>query len=346
MSLQAERIELNDTLEAIELYFNKGWTDGLPVVPPTEEKIEAMLKSVNMAPDTVVGSIPERGRVFTAEVVAINAVMAGCLPGYFPVVMAAVQAMTDVKFGLHGPTASTHGPSVMIIVNGPIVKQIGMNDGSNAFSVGNRANATIGRAIRLLLINAGGSPEFDRATLGHPGKFSLCFAEKNTDWTPLHVQRGFSNQDSTVTVFACEGPNQVQNHNALKAENILRTIADRMSALGTFNIGSNTEMAVTICPEHYRDLKKEGWTKESVQQFLFEHAKRSVADLKGGGLIEAPVIEEDNNNFVYAVSAPDQILLTVAGGEAGRFSACMPGWFSSSQSKSITKSITVATGFT
>jgi hypothetical protein len=345
MSLQAEKIEMKDALEAIELYFNKGWTDGLPVVPPTEEKIQAMLKSVNMSPDTVVGSIPERGRVFTAEIVAINAVMAGCLPGYFPVVMAVVQAITDPRFGLHGPTASTHGASILIIVNGPISKQIGMNDGKNAFAAGNRANATIGRAIRLLLTNAGGSPEFDRATLGHPGKYSFCFAEKDSEWTPLHVQRGFKLTESTVTVFACEGPNQIQNHNALKAENILKTLADRMSALGTFNMGSETEMAVTICPEHYNDINKQGWTKESVQKFLYETAKRSVADLKNGGLIEAPIEAGDDLKFKHAVASPDQILLTVAGGDAGRFSACMPGWFSSKQSRSITKPISIATGF-
>lgn len=346
MSLQAEKIKINDALDAIEYYFNKGWTDGFPVVPPTEEKIQAMLESVNMTPDKVVGSIPERGRVFTAEVIAINAVMAGCLPVYFPVVMAAVQAITDPKFGLHGPTSSTHGAAIMIIVNGPMAKQIGMNSGGNAFGNGNRANATIGRAIRLLLINAGGSPDFDRATLGHPGKLSICFAEKETEWIPLHVQRGFNKNDSTVTVFACEGPNQFQNHSALNAENILRTLADRMSSLGTFNMGSETEMAVTICPEHYKDLSEQGWTKETIQQFLFEHAKRSIADMKMGGLIEAPIQEGDNQKFKHAVSAPDQILLTVAGGEAGRFSACMPGWFSSKQSQAITKSIRIATGFT
>lgn len=346
MSFSAEKIEMKDALEAIEYYFQKGWTDGLPVVPPTGEKIQAMLESVNMSPDTVVGSIPERDRAFTAEIIAINAVMAGCLPGYFPVVMAAVQAITDPKFGAHGPTASTHGAAIMIIVNGPIAKQIGMNDGENAFGPGNRANATIGRAIRLLLMNAGGSPEFDRSTLGHPGKYSFCFAEKETEWTPLHVQRGFDKNDSTVTVFACEGPNQFQNHGALKAENILRTLVDRMSALGSFHMASDTEMAVTICPEHYKDLKEQGWTKESVQQYLFQHAKRSVADMKNGGLIEEQIQDGDDQKFKKVVSSPEQILLTVAGGEAGRFSACMPGWFSSKLSRAITKSIAVATGFT
>lgn len=344
--LRAEKLEIKDSLEAIEFYFQKGWTDGLPIVPPTEDRIVEMLKSVNMEADTIVGSIPERGRVFTAELVAINAVMAGCLPGYFPVVMAAVQAISEPEFGLHGPSASTHGAAIMIAVNGPIVEQIGLNSGANALGPGNRANATIGRAIRLLLINAGGSPEFDRSTLGHPGKFSFCFAEKKTAWIPLHVQRGFEENDSTVTVFACEGPNQIQNHGSLKGVSILKTMADRMSPLGSFNIGSETEMAVVLCPEHYQHLHLEGWTKESVQEFLYKHAKRSLKEMKNGGIIETPIEEGDDEIFKHALPSPEHILLMVAGGEAGRFSACMPGWFSYKQSKAVTKSIKAATGFT
>lgn len=344
--LQGERIETKDAIEAIEYFYQKGWTDGFPVIPPTEDRIRDMLKSVNMEPETVVGSIPERGRVFTAELVAINAVMAGCLPGYFPVVMAAVQAISEPEFGLHGPSASTHGAAIMIIVNGPITKQIGMNSGENALGPGNRANATIGRALRLLLINAGGSPEFDRSTLGHPGKYSFCFPERDTEWTPLHVQRGFKETDSTVTVFACEGPNQIQNHGALKGESILKTMADRMTPLGSFNMASETEIAVVLCPEHYRHLHKEGWTKETIQQFLYENAVKSMRDLKNGGIIEEPVVAGDESIFKHAVPSPEHILLTVAGGEAGRFSSCMPGWFHFKQSKAVTKSINAATGFT
>lgn len=344
--LTAEKIERKNALEAIEYYYQKGWTDGLPIIPPTEERIYEMLSSVKMEPTTVIGSISERGRVFTAELVAINAVMAGCLPGYFPVVMAAAQAISEPEFGLHGPSASTHGAAIMVAVNGPIAQQIGMNDGSNAFGPGNRANATIGRAIRLLLINAGGSPEFDRSTLGTPAKYSFCFAEKETDWNPLHVQRGYKKEESTVTVFACEGPNQIQNHAALKGESILKTMADRMSPLGSFNIASETEMAVVLCPEHYHHLVKEGWTKESIQQFLFEHAVKTLSDMKKGGIIEDPVSPGDDKIIKHAVPTPGQILLMVAGGEAGRFSACMPGWFSYKQSRAVTKSINAATGFT
>lgn len=346
MNLKAEKIELKDSNEAIEFYYAKGWTDGFPIVPPTVKRVQGMLASVNVQADSIIGAIPERGRVFTAEVVAINAVMAGCLPGYFPIVVAAVRAITDPAFGLHGPTASTAGAGIMIAVNGPIANEIGMNSGENALGPGNRANATIGRAIRLLMINAGGSREFDRATLGNPGKYSFCFAEKETNWTPFHVQRGLQENINAVTVFACDGPNQVNNHTSLKGENILKTMADRMSGLGTFNMGSKTEMAVILCPEHYRHLDNEGWTKEQIQQFFYDHAVRPLTDLKKRGYIEAPIMPGDEKKLVHAVPSPEHLLLFVAGGEAGRFSAFMPGWAGSKISKSITKPIEISSGFT
>jgi len=345
MTLRAETIETRDAQDALELFYQKGWTDGLPVVPPTRGSIEAMLGTIGMDPETVIGSIPERERVFTTEVVAINAVMAGCLAEYFPVVVAAVSAMTDPAFGLHGPTASTHGAAILLIVNGPVVNQLGINSGDNVFGPGNRANATIGRAVRLLLLNAGGSHEFDRATLGHPGKYTYCIAEnEDTDWMPLHVQRGFEREVSTVTAFAAEGPNQINNHSSLNARNILLTLADRMSSLGTFNMGGNTEMGVVIGPEHYQDLNAQGWDKEKVQRFLYEHAVRPLSDLKRGGYVEKPVEEGDEDVPVRAVQAPEDILLVVAGGEAGRFSCCIPGWFSSEISRSVTRATREATG--
>ncbi len=344
MSPQAERIETKNAMDAVELFYQKGWTDGLPIIPPTEDLIHAMLATVSMQPDTVLGAIPERGRVFTAEVVAINAVMAGCRPEYFPVVVAGIAAISDAAFGLHGPTASTHGAAILMIVNGPISQGIGLNSGQSLFGPGNRANATIGRALRLVMINAGGSPEFDRTTLGHPGKFTYCIAEiEDTEWIPLHVQRGFDQAVSTVTVFAGEGPNQMNNHMALKAENILLTLADRMSALGTFNMGGQTEMVVVICPEHYRTLNEQGWDKARVQEFLYEHAVRPLTDLKNGGYIEQPVQAGDEKIMVRAVPSPADILLIVAGGVAGRFSACIPGWANMTACHSITKAIRDAT---
>ncbi|WP_413299895.1 hypothetical protein AA0X95_17080 [Bacillus sp. 1P10SD] len=189
------------------------------------------------------------------------------------------------------------------------------------------------------MINAGGSPEFDRSTLGTPAKYSFCFAEKKTEWTPLHVQRGLKENDNTFIVFASEGPSQIQNHKSLKGESILKTLADHMSSLGSLNMVSETEMAVVLGPEHYQHLFKEGWTKGTIQDFLYQNAARSVSELKKGGIIEDPIEQGDNQIFKYAVPSPQHILLMVAGGEAGRFSACMPGWFHFNQSKAVTSLI-------
>lgn len=339
---QARRLEFDNADQAQDHFYNSGWTDGLPVVPPTEAKVRAFLDAVGLPPQEVLGGIPERNRVFTAEKTAINAVTAGCLPEYFPVVAAAVRAMTQPAFGLHGVTATTGGAAVLLIVNGPLAGQIGLNSGQNVFGPGNRANATIGRAVRLILHNLGGR-EFDRGTLGHPGKYSYCIAEdEDGPWEPLQVFRGFSRETSTVTVFAAEGPNQVQNHGALKPENILLTLADRMRSLGSFNMLGDTQAVVVLCREHVQTLIQEDWDKTRVRQFLFENAARPLADLKRGGLLEAPIIPEDEKTVVRAVSAPEHILLVRAGGVAGRFSAFIPGWGARHMSSAVTVPVEAA----
>jgi len=340
--LMSHRIEVETAEQVVEAFYEKGWTDGLPVVPPTEEKVLAFLEAAGLVPDEILGSIPERNRVFTAEKVAINAVMAGCLPEYFPIVVAAVRGISRPEFGLHGVCASTAGSGILMVVNGPVAVACGLNNGQNLMGPGNRANATIGRAVRLVLYNLAGR-EFDRSTLGHPGKYTYCMAEIEIgSWTPLHVMRGFQKETSAVTLFAAEGPNQVQNHVALKPENILNTIADRMRALGSFNMGGDCECAVIICPEHHETLVKAGWTKEGVRDYLFENARRPLSDFKRGGLNELPPETGDEEKMVRAVSSPEQILLIMAGGGAGRFSACMPGWFSRHMSKAVTEPIGVS----
>jgi len=336
--LISQPIECESLDHAIDIFFQKGWTDGLPVVPPTKDKVLRFLDAAGLEPGDLLGAIPERNRVFTAEKVAINAVMSGCLPEYFPVVVAAVRGISRPEFGLHGVTASTAGAGILMVVNGPISEELGLNNGQNLMAPGYRANATIGRAVRLALYNLGGR-EFDRTTLGHPGKYTFCFSEQDSQWEPLHVVRGLPRETSAVTVFAAEGPNQIQNHSALKPESILNTIADRMRALGSFNMGGDVECAVIICPEHYQTLIKGGWTKKGVQEYLFEQACRPLADLKRGGLDETPLTSEDEEKMVRTVSAPDRILLIMAGGVAGRFSACMFGWFNRKMSRAVTESI-------
>jgi len=336
--LVSQKIEFENPENAVDAFLQKGWTDGLPVIPPTEAKVLKFLGTAGLAPDDVLVSIPERNRVFTAEKVAINAVMAGCLPEYFPVVVAAVRGISRPEFGLHGVSASTAGAGILMVINGPVCQELGLNSGQNLMGPGNRANATIGRALRLVLYNLGGR-EFDRSTLGHPGKYTFCIGEQESRWEPLHVMRGLSKDTSAVTLFAAEGPNQVQNHSALKPENILNTIADRMRALGSFNMGGDVECAVIICPEHYESLFHGGWEKRAIQEYLYEKACRPLAELKRGGLNERPLVPEDEETMVRAVSSPDQIMLIMAGGIAGRFSACMFGWFNRHMSRAVTEPI-------
>lgn len=336
IQLSSNSIELESPEQAMDYFFNMGWTDGLPVIPPTEPRVRSFLEAARLDPQEILATIPERNRVFSAEKVAINAVMAGCLPEYFPVVVAAVRAMGRPEFGLHGVTASTAGVGLLMVINGPVVKQIGLNTGQNVLGPGHRANATIGRALRLILYNLGGK-EFDRGTIGHPGKYTYCLAEdEDTLWEPLHVSRGLPRESSAVTLLAAEGPNQVQNHSALKPENLLNTMADRMQALGGFHMGGDCECAVILCREHYQTLISARWNKEDVKQYLYQQARRPLSDLKRGGLIETPLVPEDDQAWISAVSSPAHILLIVAGGEAGRFSAFIPGWAGRHMSRAVT----------
>lgn len=333
------QVPVPDFLSGIEKAFELGWTDGLPVIPPTPERVEVFLDALGMDGDTVLGGIPERALLFTAEKVAIAAAMAGCRPEYMPVVAAAVRACSDPAFGLHGPSASTAGVAIMVIVNGPIANELGIVAGQNCLGTGNRANATIGRALRLLLINAGGSRIFDRSCFGHGGKFSMTLAEhEDTVWEPLHVQRGFDRDDSCVTVFAAEAPNQVINHFTARAEGLLEVIADRMRAMGSINMGGKQEMAVIIGPEHQQILLQGGFdSKEAVQEHLFRRARRKVREIYELGMIDDPS-RLDLDGEIVAVPSPEHILLVNAGG-VGRFSAVVPGWSGMETSRSVTVAI-------
>ena len=229
-------VQWDSALEAIERCYELGWTDGLPVVPPTEARVaEFIERSAAGRSGEVVGELPERRREITVGKVAANAVMAGCLPEYMPVVLTATEAMLDPVFNLVGPSSSMGGSAILTIVNGPVVRELNINARNNLFGPGNRANATIGRAIRLILMNACAAIPgvFDRSVIGHPGKYTYCIAEAEaeTHWTPLHVERGFQPDQSTVTVFAGESPRQVRSVG--RPEPILLAIADTAASLGT-----------------------------------------------------------------------------------------------------------------
>jgi hypothetical protein len=316
--------------ELIEAYFERGWTDGLPVVPPTEKSIAETLAAAGLRAETVIGEIRERGVVVTAEKLAINVVLAGGRPEYAPVVVAAVRGLCHPDFAYHGPASSTGGSAMVVIVNGPIARRLGINAGNNAFGQGTRANATIGRAVRLVMMNVMNTRPglLDRATLGNPGKYSFCFAENEArhPWEPLHVERGLDPGQSAVTVYASNSLCQVYNQLAAAPEPLLRCFADALCHLGTPNLRGFNQSLVVFAGEHADLLRQSGWRKQDVRAYLIEHARRSVADLKRAGRRPGEVTPEDEHTWKRAFERPEDILVVCAGGEAGSWSACLPGW--------------------
>src|SRR5580765_5823947 len=230
-ALTSKRHRVED-VDAGEFCFQQGWTDGLPVVPPTEDRVRMMLGAARLDPKQEIAFITNRSVSVTAEKVAINAVMAGCRPEYMSVVVAAVEGIGDPAWSYHGPGTSTGGAGVLMIINGPITRELDINAGDNLFGPGWRSNLTIGRALRLVMRNVAGSRPglLDRGTVGHPGKLSYVIAENETDspWTPLHVERGFRPEQSTVTVMAAERAHQFYNQLSSTPEGILTTLADNM----------------------------------------------------------------------------------------------------------------------
>ena len=325
--------------EAMELMYETGWTDGLPVVPPTGDLVEAFVDASGRVPDELIAELPPLGGRATVERIAVNSVMAGCLPEYMPVVITAIQALMDDRFNLRGVQCSTGIHSPLVIVNGPIVKQLGINSGYNCFGQGWRANATIGRAVKLALVNLGGAAPGDanKATFGHPGAYTYCVAENEdaNPWEPYHVEAGFSSEDSTVTVFPGEAPHNVMYH-AVNARNFLTVLADTMCALGNVQMYVMGDTMVFLGPEHARLLAEAGWRKRDVKQFLFEHARRPVGLLRRGGPAQGDdrremlwpkfVDHTDDREMVPVVRRVDDIHIFVAGGAGGPHSVCVPGW--------------------
>jgi len=279
----------------------------------------------------------------------VNAVMAGCRAEYFPVVLAAVEAVCDVRFNLHGVQATTHVCAPLLIVNGPIRHALHLNSGYNVFGQGWRANATIGRALRLVLINIGGGiPGLtDQATFGHPGKYTYCIAENEEEnpWEPWHVEQGFPRDMSTVTVLAAEAPHSVTNHVSNDPEGILWSCADTLATMGSNAMAMTNYVLVALGPEHTRTIAAHGWTKQDVKAYLFEKARKPLWQMTFNGRYGKiwnrnwPVwLDRDNPIARVPVAAsPDQVHIIVAGGPVGRFSVVIPGWtqFSQPVSKAI-----------
>lgn len=325
----ASRSYSADSISAVqELYHSNGWTDGLPIVPPTREAVEECLEWVMMPPDQLIGIEPVRGLAITAEKLAINAVMAGCLPMHFPVVVTAWTAMMQQEFLMHGATASTGGCAVLVILNGPIRLEIGASGSFNALANSDRATAVIGRAIRLCLINLLDDRPgvIDRSTLGHPGKFSYCVAEdeEDTTWLPLAEHRGVPKGASSVTVMAAGAPRQLMNEWTTKPEEILETFAAEMRAnMRHYSIHPGN-YAIVIPKQLREHLQAGGWTKADIATFIHERARihrREWADVGKGAVVR------DRGDSVYtAMDSPDQLLVVAAGGPAGGFGAVIPPW--------------------
>ena len=328
--LASATYDVEDPFEANELFQRNGWTDGLPVVPPTDSGVIAFLDAARLQPADVVGVEPVRRRRITAEKIAIAAVMAGCLPEYLPVVVAAVKAMCEPQFGLHGATASTGGSAPFLVVNGPVRTRLHMNATHNVLGNASRANATIGRSIRLLILNVlGGIPgQLDRATLGHPGKFTLCVAEDEEDspWLPLAAERGFAAGQSAVTVMSAGSPHQIMNEWTHDPKEILDTHAAAIRAnMLTYSIWEGN-YALVIPKQQRQVFAAAGWTKQNIREYIFETAHVQRKQWRDVG--KAAIAGRKDEDRVYrARRSPDDLLVIAAGGPAGGFAAIVPPWY-------------------
>ncbi|MFH1485411.1 MAG: hypothetical protein ABIH46_05005 [Chloroflexota bacterium] len=266
----------NSWEEANNVAYRRGWTDGLPIVPPTEARVRRMLGRIGRSSDEVVANLPPKNGAATIEKIAINAVMAGCLPSHLSVLIAAVEAMAEPDFNLHGIQATTNPAGPMAIINGPIRHELEMNCGRNVMGPGNRANARIGRAIRLILLNIGGGipEEVDKASQGFPGKYLFCIAENEeaSAFEPLHVERGFKREDSTITMVGAQGTTNVLTATFTDIHHMLLVMADAMSYMGSNNVaGGGGEPLLLVTPGHSELLAKAGFSKASTKLFLYDH---------------------------------------------------------------------------
>jgi hypothetical protein len=328
----AKTFVFDGAYESIDAHYQaRGWTDGLPIVPPTQDAVREFLRWTDRDPREILGILPPRQGEATVEKIAANAVMAGCRPEYLPVVLAAIEALADPLFNLDSIQATTHPVAPLIVVNGPIARELGINAGYNAFGQGCRANLTIGRAVRLVLMNVGGGlpGTGDRSTQGSPAKIAYCVAENEAEnpWEPLHVEAGLSPDVSTVTVFGCEGPHNIQDHYSATGLGILLTIAGSMGQAGSNNLLGAGFPLLSLGPEHAATIARDGYSKRQVKEFLFEHARYPLAKLgeefrralthQRRKIVDAP------DTLVPIVREAGDISIIVVGG-AGKHSAWQP----------------------
>jgi hypothetical protein len=330
--LRSRRVELAGLEDELEAMWDRGWTDGLPVVPPTEARVIRMLSGTTRPPDEVVAVVPPDLVECTVEKVAVNAVLAGCKPEYLPVVLASVEAACTDEFNMHGLLATTYFSGPLVIVNGPVTARIGMNSGINALGQGNRANATIGRALQLVVRNVGGGRPggVDRATIGNPGKYTFCFAEdeSGSPWEPLSVERGLAPGMSAVTLFAAAGLQPVVDQLSRAPESLARTFAVCLRANAHPKLPLAFDATLVISPEHARVFQEAGWDKARLRAELDGLLTMTGAEMVRGAGGIAEGIPNSLENVTLPKFREGGLLIVHAGGTAGLFSAIIGGWAS------------------
>lgn len=344
--------ELGDALETL---YARGVTDGLPVVPPTRARVDAAIDASGRAGGDLIALVPPNFGRATVEKIAVNAVMAGCRPEYLPVVIAGVEAICDDAFDLHGVSATTNFPSPLFIINGPIRKVLEVNCAAGVFGPGWRANATIGRALRLIAVNLGGAVPgvVSMSTFAHPGRYTYCIGEyeEESPWEPLHVEHGFDAADSTVTAFAGEAPHGVYDHMSRTAPDLLVTISRSLEVISHHKSTHHGDTLVVLSPEHARTVAGDGWGKQEMREFLWARLRKPVKELipgvDGGEGLPLHVLAkfshpETEERLIAKFREPENLKFLVAGGTAGRFSAVIPGWTFPKSSRMVIKKIRLA----
>ena len=331
-TLRSRHVELADLEDDHETLFDRGWTDGLPVVPPTPERVLRMLTGTTRAPDEVVAVVAPDLVECTVEKVAVNAVLAGCRPEYLPVVLAAVEAACTSEFNIHGLLATTWFSGPVVLVNGPVAAAIGMNSGVNALGQGNRANATIGRALQLVIRNVGGGRPggVDRSTLGNPGKYTFCFAEAEatSPWEPLAQSRGIPPGTSAVTLFAGSGVQGVVDQLSREPESLAASLAACLRTVAHPKLPIAWDAMVVISPEHGRVFRDAGWDRDRLVEELTSLLQLDGTELVRGAGGIAEGIPGHLSGATLPKFRPGGLLVTYAGGDAGLFSAIIGGWAS------------------
>jgi hypothetical protein len=342
--IRSRRLDLGESEDEHEAMFARGWTDGLPVVAPTVERVARMLAGTTRAPDEVVAVVPPDLVECTVEKVAVNAVLAGCRPEYLPVVLAAVEAACTDEFNAHGLLATTYFAGPLVIVNGPIARAIGMNSGTNALGQGNRANATIGRALQLVIRNVGGGRpgEVDRATLGNPGKYTFCFAEDEagSPWEPLAVERGIAPGTSAVTLFAGEGVRGIVDQLSREPESLSRSFAACLRTVAHPKLPMVWDAILVVSPEHGRVFRDAGWSKARLREALTAELQLAGDDVIAGAGGIAEGLPAGFAGTTIPKFRDGGLQIVHAGGTAGMFSAIIGGWASGAVgSEPVTRAI-------